>query len=478
MLDVKYHKDLNHNYMMIKAGEEGKQPDYQHKMITENKIQHLLSCKIRYVDGEACFYYEISSRQSLKSLFEKKMLGIEQLIQLFGQMGEVSKLLEKFLLDSRCLVLNPEYIYVEPETEEYFFVYYPPYQEMENREEDQTMLAEFLVERADHGQEESVSAAYKIYELIQDRTLILSEIHKILDTFTIRQTERIREEKHSKEAIQEDGPVKKLAEKNFCQTRDESDDRQNFATKTSFQQALTGGEDTEKFMDRQEDGQIAGSLWSAGILTFLCIVGAVGIFCLVYYGSLSEKERLLSVAGIILLSVLAGAFLFYVLIHLVKYKKSIFFNKTDNREQMERVVFFQGKEGIIQASYEEYLSGEYGNSSKIPQEYGNTVFMESSIYQKENKLYGINKGNKYHIDLDKLPCTVGKLAGSVDIVIKDSTVSRIHARLSRQEEGVYVTDLNSTNGTFKNGLRLDPNESVLIEQGDELRFGKMTFCYR
>ncbi len=44
--------------------------------------------------------------------------------------------------------------------------------------------------------------------------------------------------------------------------------------------------------------------------------------------------------------------------------------------------------------------------------------------------------------------------------------------------GIYVTDMNSMNGTFKNGLRLEPNETVLIEQGDELRFGRMTFCYR
>ena len=80
--------------------------------------------------------------------------------------------------------------------------------------------------------------------------------------------------------------------------------------------------------------------------------------------------------------------------------------------------------------------------------------------------------------MDNLPCTVGKMAGNVDVVIKDSTISRIHARFTRQDNQIYVTDMNSTNGTFKNGLRLNPNETVLIEPGDELRFGRMTFCYR
>jgi len=70
------------------------------------------------------------------------------------------------------------------------------------------------------------------------------------------------------------------------------------------------------------------------------------------------------------------------------------------------------------------------------------------------------------------------MAGNVDIVIKDSTISRIHARFTKQENKIYETDMNYTNGTFKNGLRLEPNETVLIEQGDELRFGRLTFCYR
>ena len=109
---------------------------------------------------------------------------------------------------------------------------------------------------------------------------------------------------------------------------------------------------------------------------------------------------------------------------------------------------------------------------KIPKNMEIRFFLTLRLIKKENKLYGISKGNKYHIDLGNLPCTIGKMAGNVDIVIKDSTISRIHARFTRQENKIYVTDMNSTNGTFKNGLRLEPNETVLIEQGDELAVWK------
>ncbi len=196
--------------------------------------------------------------------------------------------------------------------------------------------------------------------------------------------------------------------------------------------------------------------------------------------------------------VLLSAVLFlYFIINICKRKNSISRDNkkekaADNNEIEGRVIKRSRFEAMKterpreerkdtgKGGYKEIGDGNtrYGAHFEDTEEYGNTVFLDTSAYKKENKLYGISKGNKYHIDLGNLPCTIGKMAGNVDIVIKDSTISRIHARFTRQENKIYVTDMNSTNGTFKNGLRLEPNETVLIEQGDELRFGRLTFCYR
>ena len=114
---------------------------------------------------------------------------------------------------------------------------------------------------------------------------------------------------------------------------------------------------------------------------------------------------------------------------------------------------------------------------KAEQAYGNTVFIPW-VENCENKLYGVGKGNKNHIDLGKLPLTVGKLAGSVDMVIEDQSISRRHARFFREGNRIYMSDLNSTNGSFKNGMRLLPNASEVLEPGDEIRLGKLKFIYR
>ena len=45
------------------------------------------------------------------------------------------------------------------------------------------------------------------------------------------------------------------------------------------------------------------------------------------------------------------------------------------------------------------------------------------------------------------PMTVG-LAAKADVVVDDSTVSRLHAELDPRHDGVWVRDLGSMNGTF------------------------------
>ena len=109
--------------------------------------------------------------------------------------------------------------------------------------------------------------------------------------------------------------------------------------------------------------------------------------------------------------------------------------------------------------------------------YGDTVFFDESKMM-EYKLYAMDRRNKQHIELRKFPCTIGKMAGCADHVLADDSVSRIHARLDKEGEKVLLTDMNSTNGTYKNGLRMQPQETVEIEAGDEIRFGSLNYCYR
>lgn len=455
MLNTKYYKDLNHNYLIIKENLKEEEKNYQHKMITANRMKYLLECKIRYVDEECHFYYEISSKQSIYSLFSNKMIGYEQLHRFFMNVQEALCELENYMLDSRRLILQPEYIFADPEEKEFYFLYFPHYNEEAAA---QMSLAQFLVDHVDHEQEKAVIVAYKVYEMMQDQQFILSEV---LDLFS------------EEEPVSESEPIRIAA------------------PQSEWNENIIENDNTWKPEDKieskcgevEEERSNAGHLLAVGILMSICIVASVGIFCIRYFCQLSVEESIFSMVGIIILTVVSAFLLLYLIFNVcARGRKRRKKEETPDFATVEADLYI-APEAPAKTDYypcsTDYKRTKIQDTREVcEQEYGNTVFLEASMLQSENKLYGTNKGNKYHIDLNHLPCTIGKMAGSVDVVIKDSTISRIHARFTRQEEGICVTDMNSTNGSFKNGLRLEPNETVLIEPGDELRFGRMTFCYR
>ena len=82
-----------------------------------------------------------------------------------------------------------------------------------------------------------------------------------------------------------------------------------------------------------------------------------------------------------------------------------------------------------------------------------------------------------------VPLTTGtNLIGrgsNADLALTDDGVSRQHAKVSISDEGVVtVLDLDSTNGTFVNGARVD---MAIVREGDRLEIGpdvQVRFNYR
>ncbi|PJF42703.1 MAG: hypothetical protein CUN55_09700 [Phototrophicales bacterium] len=52
-------------------------------------------------------------------------------------------------------------------------------------------------------------------------------------------------------------------------------------------------------------------------------------------------------------------------------------------------------------------------------------------------------------------------------------VSRMHACFRRTDEALTIEDMNSANGTYLNGQRMVPNQPRVLQDGDEIRFGKL-----
>jgi diguanylate cyclase (GGDEF)-like protein len=72
------------------------------------------------------------------------------------------------------------------------------------------------------------------------------------------------------------------------------------------------------------------------------------------------------------------------------------------------------------------------------------------------------------------PLVIGR-GDETDIKLADHSVSRKHALIEPSAEGYYVSDQNSTNGTFVNDRALD--NPRLLKDGDYLRVGNCLYRY-
>jgi pSer/pThr/pTyr-binding forkhead associated (FHA) protein len=86
---------------------------------------------------------------------------------------------------------------------------------------------------------------------------------------------------------------------------------------------------------------------------------------------------------------------------------------------------------------------------------------------------GPTKGQQYEL---RVPLShVGRGAHN-DISIADESVSDTHAKLQRRDDGWYVVDAGSTNGTYVGGHRIDGERK--LEGAPDVRFGGVKMIFR
>lgn len=70
---------------------------------------------------------------------------------------------------------------------------------------------------------------------------------------------------------------------------------------------------------------------------------------------------------------------------------------------------------------------------------------------------------------------VGRDPRKSKIIITNRVTSLIHCILNVTDEGVFVSDLNTRNGTFLNGVRIEPEKEVRVNINDVIAFGEAEF---
>lgn len=189
-MKIGYRREINHNYIEIKQEED--YFEYQVEMITRNRISGLLNCVREKVDNKTTFLYEINSRQPFVQVFEKTKVDYEMFCQMVTSLKNAVEEVESYLLDANSLVLNPEYIYMNPETKEIELIYLPGY--WENMKEGLHELAKQLLNWIDYKNEKVVAAAYELFKQTAEENYTFESILCKLEKETLSRKRVIKTE--------------------------------------------------------------------------------------------------------------------------------------------------------------------------------------------------------------------------------------------------------------------------------------------
>ncbi len=87
--------------------------------------------------------------------------------------------LEEYLLDGSQVILKPEYIYLNMDSMEPYFVYFPEYES--NARDSFASFIEELLRKVDHTDEQAVMLAYQVYRYTRNTNYVLREITQMME---------------------------------------------------------------------------------------------------------------------------------------------------------------------------------------------------------------------------------------------------------------------------------------------------------
>ncbi|GFH96050.1 hypothetical protein IMSAGC003_02602 [Lachnospiraceae bacterium] len=390
IIKTEYIRNLNCNYVRMMLEEKPKESRYQYCILNRGGIRFLLPCSLRYIDGEAYLYYDISSTQNIAQLFAGRTLGREWMRDFLWGMERMQQELSRFLLEGRNVVWAPGQIYQDLEKKNFYFMYVPYCQ----KDTGFKLLLEFWVEHIDYEDEALVEFVYGLHE----------QYTTAGDACLNRQIFEDFKEVEKKEKQRRKAPLEE---------------------RTAESESVTGLEtlpDRSGFQSTGEGPEMGDGDRKKGFLSFL--------------GSRRKKQDSVSYQEIL-------------------------------RQQV-------GMQTLGAVSEE----SSYGRDRELEseEEYGRTMYLED---QRQEQVRGLYRDNgELAVEIDRLPFVIGKKKEEVDYALEDRSVSRIHARILEEDGILYLEDLNSTNGTYKNGLRMQPYEKRRLERDDELRFGMAEYTFQ
>lgn len=454
-MKVEYKRDLKNNYMIIEIPDAGDGVSYETLMAEKNKIPGLLPFHSVRKDGSWFLYYDITSRQPLGGMYEKKRMNGKEMMMILQSISHAIDTMEQYLLSPEHFVFQPDYIYLSPDKSQILLCYLPG-----THESYIDALAEYILKHLDHEDGMAISLGYRFYQ------------STVEENFSLQKTllEFLQEEKEYKshEKIE-----KKEAESAFDYLS--SGKRESTGNNPHSAEWRAAYQEQEEYIDHlerkgesiskknrknEQKKTLAGWIFERfhPAVVFSFLVSILLLEIAFYYDLIQVTE-----AG--------GLFFLLVSVEVLGnrfWKRKMVADKNQYYDEADDDLFLSIKEELYETEEEmeaieetRFLAAEQETDlclvCRTPDENG-TLFPDIIPYNTRWE--------------------IGKMKGEVDYVLSSPTVSRRHARIERVDDTCYIIDQNSMNGTFVNGRKLKPQEKWILSDGDIVAFAQIEYQVR
>ena len=412
--EVSYQRNIAGSYMKIPVSRIN---EFDERLILKKKLPGLIPVERCFMDGRGEYWYQITGKQSLDTYCRLQDVSVAFIEQVILSVCSEIEILEWNLLDINCLQLEPELVYISNQTQEVLFCVYP-----ENTQDISLgfqQLMEYLLTRIDHKDEEMVRLGYGIYEKT------LREGYNILDI---------------REFI-----VQRRNERN-PQIQDNSEmDRLEKATEGKRRSDKVAKQDRIRNVDRTGKQEEKGVLKKQVDET--CPVSETGVRD--WRNGLGRTQEI-------------WAAMQETWGHIRKLLKTPLIPERTKKKELSQADFF-------------YDTEEEEELEPVIEIHPTVCIGQGNLREEGLLLYeGRDTYPDYHIQ--KEVCTVGKDQAS-DLLLQKETVSRHHAKIRKMEDGYYIEDLNSTNGTYLNDELLSYKEPRLLHSSDLICFADVKYRF-
>ena len=535
-MEVEFQKDMHHSYMII-AKESGINPEqYSIKLLQYQQIQGLLSMDKRIFDQNNLFYYDITGKQALSNVLEKSAISYEQLKRLLLEVVDIIERSYEFLLVEDDFILTPEHLFVEVPKMMPYICYLPGYHK--SMKEQICDLIEFLMNKVDYNNKEAVLMIYQLYSLVKRESYTLdqvregllhsnrqlpvggSKISKYLNSEEVNGVEKQvltkEERKQNKDMTGNKsmtGNKGMTGKKGMTWNKDMTGDQGMISDKDMIKNIDIGDDIREKkgelrnnkaiimnkkhrmipFMMEKVTGEEEVTYYPVRTYscTVLCGLGggvlvALSIWTKMIYIPFGNRIDVSKLFALLLVILCVEGYLMSKIWD-KKHKMSKIVSKKeyiDPREKIERDDEAGIQEQLPSVQKEQVMISPNLNTEDEEQEISATCILNEeqnptvllTIEEKAKKIFLRARDNRYEdIEVKEFPFFIGKLGTNVDYCLERDVVSRYHAKITKEEEHYYITDLNSTNGTFVNQEALGTYQTREIINGNEIALANIKY---